>query len=251
MNELNEKVVIVTGAASGIGQACAVQFAREGAKVVVSDVNEISGQSTTKQITDEGCSAVFVKTNVSDAGECEKLVVRTIQEYGRLDCAVNNAGIGGELNFIADYSIEGWQKVIGVNLSGVFYCMKYEISAMLKTGGGSIVNMGSILSQVGFAGAPAYVAAKHGLVGLTRNAAVEYASQGIRVNAIGPAFIETPMISGLEQDPETRKMLVSLHPIGRLGRPEEVAELVIWLSSSKASFVNGSYYAVDGGYLAR
>jgi NAD(P)-dependent dehydrogenase (short-subunit alcohol dehydrogenase family) len=148
-------------------------------------------------------------------------------------------------------SVEGWQKVLSVNLSGVFYCMRYEIPAMLKTGGGAVVNMASILGAVGFAGSPGYVAAKHGIVGLTRNAALEYSAQGIRVNAVGPGFIKTPLLRDLEKDPATMEMLVGLHPIGRLGQPEEVAELVVWLSSDKASFVTGAYYPVDGGYLAR
>lgn len=158
---------------------------------------------------------------------------------------------GGEANPVADYSVEGWQKVIGINLSGVFYCMKYEIPAMLKSGGGAIVNMASILGQVAFENSPAYVAAKHGVVGLTKNAAIEYIKQGIRIKSVGPAFIRTPLIAGLEQNEQVRNYLISLHPIERLGESEEVAELVIWLSSEKASFVIGAYYPIDGGYLAR
>jgi NAD(P)-dependent dehydrogenase (short-subunit alcohol dehydrogenase family) len=178
------------------------------------------------------------------------MVAAALEEYGRLDIAFNNAGIGGEAAPTGDYSVEGWQRVIAINLSGVFYCMKYEIPAMLESGG-AIVNMASVLGQVAFENSPAYVAAKHGVVGLTKNAAVEYAKQGLRINSVGPAFISTPLISALEQNEEVENYLISLHPVGRLGEPEEVAELVIWLSSEKASFVTGAYYAIDGGYLAR
>jgi NAD(P)-dependent dehydrogenase (short-subunit alcohol dehydrogenase family) len=251
MFDFKGKTAIVTGAASGIGRASALAYAREGAKVVVSDLNQQDGQETVRLIQEAGGEAFFVKTDVANPADCSALVRNTVEKYGRLDFACNNAGIGGEANLTADYSVEGWQKVIGVNLSGVFYCMKYEIPEMLKTGGGAIVNMASILGMVSFAGSPAYVAAKHAVVGLTKTAAVEYAAQGVRINCIGPAFIQTPMIASLEQDQKTNDMLVSLHPIGRLGKPEEVAELVIWLSSSLASFVTGAYYAVDGGYLAR
>ena len=251
MAEFTGKVAIVTGASSGIGRTSALFYAREGARVVVSDVNEEGGQETVRLIQAAGGEAFFIKTDVANPADCETLVKRTLEKFGRLDFACNNAGIGGEQNLTADYSVEGWQKVIAINLCGVFYCMKYEIPAMLKAGGGAIVNMASILGQVGFAGAPAYVAAKHGVVGLTQNAAIEYAAQGIRVNSVGPAFIKTPMIAALEENAEALNMLVGLHPIGRLGLPEEVAELVIWLSSHRASFVTGAYYSVDGGYLAR
>lgn len=251
MKELIGEVAIVTGAASGIGRATAKLFAENGAKVVVSDVSDEGGHETVELIRDAGGEAVFVRTDVSIPDDVEALVRRTVDTYGRLDLACNNAGIGGEMASTGEYGIENWKKTIDINLSGVFYCMRYEIPAMLRTGGGAIVNMASILGQVGFASAPAYVAAKHGVVGLTRSAAIEYAEQGIRINVVGPAFIRTPMISDLDSDPEGHKSLVALHPIGRLGETQEVAELVVWLSSERASFVTGAYYAVDGGYLAR
>ncbi len=248
---LSGKVAIVTGASSGIGRTSALFYARDGAKVVVSDIDVAGGNETVDMIRQGGGEAFFIEADVSKHADCARLVEGTIREFGRLDYACNNAGIGGESNLTGDYSVEGWQKIIDVNLSGVFYCMRYEIPEMLRTGGGAIVNMASILGQVGFSAAPAYVAAKHGVVGLTRNAALEYAQKGIRVNSIGPAFISTPLISGLEANEQSYKALVALHPIGRLGKPEEVAELVVWLSSDRASFITGEYIAVDGGYLAR
>lgn len=246
---MKNKVAIVTGASSGIGRSTALLYAREGASVIVSDINIEGGEETANLIKHRGGNAVFVYADVSNPQDCELLAHAAISYFGRLDYACNNAGIGGEQNLTADYSIEGWKKVMDINLHGVFYCMKNQIPLMLKSGGGSIVNMSSILGQVCFAGAPAYVAAKHALLGLSKTAAVEYATQGIRVNTVGPAFIKTPLLNALDEN--TMEMLVQLHPVGRMGEPEEVAELVIWLSSDKASFITGSYYAVDGGYLSR
>jgi|SRR5678815_3788911 NAD(P)-dependent dehydrogenase (short-subunit alcohol dehydrogenase family) len=249
MNRIFEnKVALVTGAGSGIGQAAALLYAEQGASVIVSDINEKGGMETVDTVRKTGGKASFVKADVSVAEECRKLTEETIRVYNRLDIAFNNAGIGGEMNPVADMSVDGWQKVINVNLNSVFYCMKYEIPLMLKSGHGAIVNMSSILGQVGFANSAAYVAAKHGVVGLTKNAAIEYARQGIRVNAIGPAFINTPLLSVL--DDQIKTALTALHPIGRMGEAREVAELVIWLSSDNASFATGSYYAIDGGYLS-
>lgn len=242
------KVALVTGAGSGIGEATALLYAQHGAKVIVSDINEAHGNSVVEKIRKSGGDAHFITCDVSRPEACEKLVNDTLAHYGRLDYACNNAGIGGESAAVGDMSINGWDKVIAVNLSSVFYCMKYQIPAMLKNGGGAIVNMASILGQVGFPHAAGYVAAKHGVVGLTQNAGAEYSSQGIRVNAVGPGFIDTPLLQ--QMDKAAKDMLVSKHPIGRLGKSEEVAELVIWLSSDKASFVTGAYYPVDGAYLA-
>jgi NAD(P)-dependent dehydrogenase (short-subunit alcohol dehydrogenase family) len=247
---LSRKVAIVTGASSGIGRAVALAFAQAGAKVVVSDINRELGEHTVDQIRKAAGEAIFIAADVSRPEDCEALVRRTVQTYGHLDVACNNAGISGELAPTADYPLEAWQQVIGVNLSGVFYCMKYQLPELLKTQG-AIVNVASILGQVGFANAPAYTAAKHGVLGLTKVAALEYSARGVRINAVGPAFIHTPMIAGLESDPATHAQLVALHPIGRLGEPGEVAELVLWLASSRASFVTGAYYPVDGGLLAR
>jgi NAD(P)-dependent dehydrogenase (short-subunit alcohol dehydrogenase family) len=251
MAELANKVALVTGAGSGIGRATALLLAREGATLVVSDIAEQGGQETVRLITEAGGTASFVRADVSQPGACEALVGEAVSRYGALHLACNNAGIGGPQAPTGEYPADGWDQVIGVNLSGVFYCMRYEIPAMLAAGGGAIVNIASILGQVAFANSPAYVAAKHGVVGLTRTAAVEYAAAGLRINAIGPAFIKTPLLSTLEAQPEVMQQLVALHPIGRLGESEEVAELVLWLLSDRASFVTGAYYAVDGGYLAR
>ncbi len=248
---LQGKVALVTGAASGIGKAIAECFVREGAAVVLTDLDTERGEATREAIRGGGGDAIFVRADVTNPADSEAAVQTAIEKFGRLDCACNNAGVGGEQNATADMSIDGWNRVIAINLSGVFYGMKYQIPAMMKNGGGSIVNIASILGQVAFAKASAYVAAKHGVVGLSKNAALEYATKNVRVNSVGPAFIHTPLIKSLEENRRVYDSLVALHPMGRLGQPEEVAELVVWLSSSKASFVTGAYYAVDGGYLAR
>lgn len=248
--DLQGKTALVTGAASGIGQAIAVLYGQHGANVMLSDVNETLGLAVTEQVKATGAQARFFKADVGDPVQCQQLIQETVSAFGQLDIACNNAGIGGELNLTADYSLEGWQKIINVNLNSVFFCLKYELEAMLKQNiKGSIINMASILGQVGTAMSPGYVSAKHAVLGLTKTAAIEYAAQGIRINSVGPAYIDTPLLSQLSDD--VKQMLIGLHPIGRLGRSEEVAELVIWLSSDKASFVTGSYYPVDGGYLAK
>jgi len=250
MNGLQNKVAIVTGASSGIGRAIALAFAREGVKVVVGDVARDGGEETVRLIKEQGGEAIFVPCDVSQSAQVEALVKRAVETFGRLDFACNNAGIGGEAALTADYSVDGWNKVIAVNLSGVFYGMKYQIPEMLKQGGGVIVNMASILGWVGFATAPAYVAAKHGVIGLTKTAAIEYAKQGIRAVTVCPAFIHTPMVDdGMPSD--VLEQLASAHPVGRLGTPEEVAELVVFLCSDSASFITGSPFLVDGGYVAQ
>jgi NAD(P)-dependent dehydrogenase (short-subunit alcohol dehydrogenase family) len=249
MKQLENKVAIITGAGSGIGRSTAMLFASEGAKVVISDVNEAHGKSVVDEITKNGGAATFVKADSSKPEDNEALVKQTLDKYGALDIAVNNAGIGGPLAATGEYPLDGWKKVIDINLSGVFYGLRYQIPAMLKNGG-SIINVASILGQAATKFSPAYVAAKHGVVGLTKAAALEYADKKIRVNSIGPGYIKTPLVMN-SLDASTLNGLVGLHPIGRLGESEEVAELLLWLASSKASFVTGAYYPIDGGYLAQ
>ena len=249
MKQLENKVALITGAGSGIGKAAAILFAEQGAKVVVSDINESNGSSAVEELKKNGGDAFFIKADSSKPEDNEALVKQTIQKYGRLDIAVNNAGIGGPLSATGEYPIDGWQKVIDINLSGVFYGLRYQIPAMLEKGG-SIINVASILGQAGTKFSPAYVAAKHGVVGLTKAAALEYADKNIRINSIGPGYIKTPLVMK-SLDDAARNALVGLHPIGRLGESEEIAELILWLASSKSSFVTGAYYPIDGGYLAQ
>ena len=249
MKLLEGKVAIITGAGSGIGKAAAELFAKEGAKVVVSDINEANGKSAVDEITKNGGEAFFIKADSSKPEDNEALIKQTVEKYGALDIAVNNAGIGGPLAMTGEYPIDGWQKVIGINLSGVFYGLRYQIPAMLEKGG-SIVNIASILGSAGTKLSPAYVAAKHGVVGLTKAAALEYADKNIRINSVGPGYIKTPLVMN-SLDKNALDALVGLHPMGRLGESEEIAELILWLASPKSSFVTGSYYPADGGYLAQ
>lgn len=244
------KVALVTGGASGIGEACVLTLARGGARVAIVDLNQELGDQTVAAVQQAGGEAIFLRVDVADPQAVEQMVATTVETFGRLDIAVNNAGIGGEPNPTGGYSIEGWRKVIDVNLNSVFYCMRYEIPQMLAQGGGAIVNMASILGSVGFATAPAYVAAKHGVVGLTKAAALEYGKQGIRINSVGPGFIKTPLLAGALDD-QTQAYLSGLHAVGRMGESQEVAELVAFLCSDQASFLTGGYYLVDGGYTAQ
>ncbi|SMH35496.1 SDR family NAD(P)-dependent oxidoreductase [Mesorhizobium australicum] len=249
MTDFNGKVAIVTGGASGIGEAIAKDLARGGAKMIVADLDKTHAGKVVEAIRAAGGTAEPFAVNVAVAEEVEHMVAFAVETYGALHLAVNNAGIGGPIAPVADYPLDGWKSVIDINLNGVFYGLKYQIAAMLKSGGGAIVNMASILGSVGTPGSSAYVTAKHALLGLTKTAALEYATQGIRVVAVGPAYIDTPLLSN-NLDAETLGALAGLHPIGRIGRPEEVSALTCFLLSDAASFITGSYHLVDGAYTA-
>ena len=245
------KVALVTGGASGIGRATALTFAREGAKLIVADMNADGGHQTVHMITENGGEAIFVKTDVSKAVEVQALISKTVETYGRLDCAHNNAGISGGLSArTAEYPEETWHQVIVVNLTGVWLCMKYELQQMRTQGGGAIVNTASVAGLIGSRGLAAYVASKHGVVGLTKTAALEYAQQGIRVNCVCPGVLQTPMTERALRDP-ARQAQIAARPMGRVGTPEEVAETVVWLCSDAASFVTGHTMTIDGGMVAQ
>lgn len=246
MKSLENKIAIISGGASGIGKACAELFIKEGAKVCITDLNEELGN---KVVIELGENAMFLKADSSSAEDNKMIVQKTVERFGALHIAVNNAGIGGEVNKIADMSVEGWKRVIDINLNGVFYGMHFQIPEIKKVGG-SIINMASILGVVGFANSSAYVAAKHGVVGMTKAAAWEYATEGVRINSVGPAFINTPLVENALDD-VTKTFLEGQHAFQRMGKPEEVAELVLWLASDKSSFATGAYYPIDGGYLAK
>lgn len=246
---LEGKVVLVTGAGSGIGRAIALAAAREGAKIAISDIDDAAGEALVAELKRGGTEAVYKHADSASESDNEALVAATVEAFGRLDVAVNNAGIGGPAAKVEDYPIDDWNKVIAINLSGVFYGMRYQLPAMRKSGGGNIINIASILGRVGFATSSAYAAAKHGVVGLTQSAALEYGTEKIRVNAVGPGFIRTPLVEESLSDAHM-KALKSAHAMDRLGEPHEVAEFVVWLASDRASFMTGGYYAVDGGYLA-
>lgn len=243
------KTALVTGAGSGIGEAIAKGLAASGARVIVQDLNEAAAERVADEITASGGVAHQAGGDVSRADVVEGLVAYAVEKGGALNLLVNNAGIGGPQAPVGEYPLDGWRKVMSINLDAVFFGMRFAIPEMLKVGGGSIVNIASILGSVGFANSSAYVAAKHALLGLTKSAALEYSAKGIRVNAIGPAFIDTPLLAALP--PGAKEALVAAHPIGRLGRAEEVADLTQYLLSDKASFISGSYHLVDGGYCAQ
>ena len=252
MSDFEGKVALVTGAGAGIGRATALAFSEKGAKVVVADFAVEAGEETVKMIQQGGGEAIFIKVDVSHATEVEALINKTIETYGQLDCAANNAGISGPIVASIDLDEEDWNRVVNIDLKGVWLCMKYEIPQMIKQGGGSIVNTASMAGIVGFPAQAPYVASKHGVVGLTKSAALEYGTQSIRVNAVCPGVIHTSMVeSVIEVIPDIIDTLNQQAPVGRIGQPQEVAECILWLCSGAASFVTGHALAVDGGYVAQ
>jgi NAD(P)-dependent dehydrogenase (short-subunit alcohol dehydrogenase family) len=247
--QFERKVALVTGSAGGIGRATALAFAREGAKVVVSDIAVEGAQETVRLIEASGSEATFVKADVAEESEIKALVEATVEAYGALDCAVNNAAVEGEIAPITDSPLESWERVMRVNVTGVWLSMKYEMQQMLKQGGGAIVNMASIEGLIAFPGFSPYVASKHGVNGLTKAAALEVSKQNIRVNSVCPGVVDTPMLDRLRKQVPEYDMLLAISPAGRLAQPEEIAAAVLWLCSEAASFVNGHTLTVDGGYV--
>jgi NAD(P)-dependent dehydrogenase (short-subunit alcohol dehydrogenase family) len=252
MDELGGKTAIVTGASAGIGQASALALAAAGAAVVIADVDTLRGENVAAAIRASGHQALFVATDVRDDAQVAAMVARTVDEFGGLDLAFNNAGIEGTPAITHECTRENWDRTLAINLTGVWTCMRHEIPRMLERGGGSIVNCASVAGLVGFTTIPAYTASKHAVVGLTRTAALEYAEQGIRVNAVCPGVIDTEMVARFTGgQPEAEAALTATEPVGRLGRPEEIADAVVWLCSDRSSFVTGQAIAVDGGFVAR
>ena len=252
MGELIGKVAVVTGASTGIGRAAALALTAEDAAVVIADVDVERGEQVAAEIKDKGGTALFVRTDVSDETDAAAMVSRAVEAFGGLDLAFNNAGTEGLTAITHECAPENWHRTLAVNLTGVWFCMRYEIPAMLERDGGSIVNCSSVAGLVGFASIPAYTASKHGVIGLTRTAALEYAEQGIRVNAVCPGVIDTEMVERFTgQQPDAEAALLATEPLGRFGRPEEIADAVVWLCSARSSFVTGQAIAVDGGFVAR
>jgi NAD(P)-dependent dehydrogenase (short-subunit alcohol dehydrogenase family) len=250
---LSGKSIIVTGAGGGIGRAASVVLAAAGANVVVTDIAEEAGRATVDAIRSSNANAIFFRADLAAERDVQALVERATSTYGRLDGAFNNAGLEQCAKPLHELTTEQWERALRVDLTSVFWCLKYQVIAMLRTGGGAIVNTASSLGQVAIPNASEYIASKHGVIGLTRAAAAEYGAQGIRVNAVLPGIIRTPMIARLSEDPQFSGLFDGLrqrHPIGRFGEPAEIGEAVKWLLSDSASFVNGTAMAVDGGYLA-
>jgi NAD(P)-dependent dehydrogenase (short-subunit alcohol dehydrogenase family) len=246
--DFQDRVALVTGGGSGLGQAAAWQLAARGARIVVADVNDEGGLATVARVTDGGGEAVYRHTDVTDEGEVEAVVALAVDTWGRLDCALNNAGMTGPTKHTADYTLDEWNTVVALNLTSVFLCMKYEIPRMVEQGGGAIVNTSSGAGLMGFAGLPAYVATKHGVIGLTRGAALEYVKQNVRVNCVCPGSTRTPMLEGfMGGNPVIEQAMEQSAPIGRLARPDEIAEAMVWLLSDAASFMVGHALVVDGG----
>jgi NAD(P)-dependent dehydrogenase (short-subunit alcohol dehydrogenase family) len=251
---LEGKVALITGAASGIGRATSLVFAEEGAKLVLADVDDRGGEDTVAAVGERGSEAHYVHCDVSDPADVEELIAAAVERFGRVDCAFNNAGIGGASAPLAEYELEAWHRVLAINLTGVFLCMQSELRQMVAQGAGAIVNAASVVGVIGYPELAAYNAAKHGVIGLTRTAALEYADQGIRVNAVCPGWTETPMVMdegpSPASDPEVYRAIAGMAPMKRLGMPDEIGHAVAWLCSDAASFVTGHPMVVDGGVTA-
>lgn len=251
MTQFAGRVALITGGNAGIGRAAAIEFAKQGAKVVISGRREKEGHEVIAEIKALGGEAIFVKSDVSKESDVKAMIDQTLATFGRLDFAFNNAGIEQALTPLPDQTEEAYDQIMDINVKGVWLSLKYEIPAMLKTGGGAIVNNSSVAGLIGFAMAPVYVASKHAVTGLTRSVALEYAKQNVRVNAVAPAAIDTRMFRDFATAPEVRQILESALPMGRIGQPEEIASTVLWLCSDSASFVTGQTFPIDGGYTAQ